>query len=188
MEHPGHPAYLQTLMDGGLFPPFHKDEMGSLPPVPSNLEQLRSCLMQRRSSLMDSSSLTAKWEKFVVRDSGACDEEAVKHRVLSLILADREDACEPMANTLFTNMVPILEPLSQAKPDYYYGTPPLHIRSRVRHELSRHIIPSKHTDRSAVPNFFLEANGVAGFFWGGYTAGLPRRGHRSASNADASFV
>ncbi|RMD41859.1 hypothetical protein DV735_g3278, partial [Chaetothyriales sp. CBS 134920] len=62
-------------------------------------------------------------------------------------------------NILFTSTVPIVNGIALAKPDYYYGARPEQIHSGIRDDLSKCIIPSKHTHLPAVPNFFLEAKG-----------------------------
>jgi hypothetical protein len=123
-------------------------------------------LAEPRPSLSPSKFSEGRYQEFVKNDAKAFNEDAVKDSVLPAMLRAMDASNGAQKNILFINTAPMVEGISQAKPDYYYGTQPELIHSDVRNseQLSRYIIPSNHTNLPAVPNVSLEAKGPDGSF------------------------
>ena len=62
----------------------------------------------------------------------------------------------------FNNLKPLASGISNTKPDYYNGSRPTDLNSRVRSDLGSYIIPCTDTSRPLLPNFFMEAKGPDG--------------------------
>jgi hypothetical protein len=156
--------YQQKLIDGGIYHYGYTFPDGRRPPLPPNWEEINKRLAQRRPSLSPSRFSEGKYQEFIRADEQAFDEDAVKDSVLPVMLRAMATSDEAQKNIWFTNIDPIVPSISQAKPDYYYGTRPEQIHSDIRNneQLNKHIIPSNHTHLPAVPNFSLEAKGPDG--------------------------
>ncbi|KAF2229648.1 hypothetical protein EV356DRAFT_455391 [Viridothelium virens] len=161
-SNPNDANYQQKLIDDGVFPYGYKYPDGNRPPLPPNWDETCKRLAQRRPSLSPSAFPEEAYQKFEEADADAFNEDAVKDTVLPAMLQAIGASAGAQKNILFTNIDPITDNITQAKPDYYYGAQPEQINPRVCNELSKHIIPSKHAHLPAVPNFFLEAKGPYG--------------------------
>ena len=63
----------------------------------------------------------------------------------------------------FTNLESVTDETTvKAVPDYFQGIRPSGIDKKVRHDLNNTIIPTKHANAPALPNFFLEVKGPNG--------------------------
>ena len=154
--------FQQNLVEGGFYPYGFEYPDGSVPPLPDDWKETSQRLAQPRPSLSPSTFPKEKHHIFVRMDARAFNEEDVKGEVLPAMLDAMGAAGGAQKNILFTNIEPLRNDNTQAKPDYYYGARPEQIHSTVRKNLSKHIIPSHHADRPIVPNFFLEAKGPDG--------------------------
>lgn len=94
------------------------------------------------------------------KDAKARNEPDVKAEVLPALL-DAIGASEGGSKeVLFTDIDPLTDSNTQAKPDYYYGAQPEQLDPGVRGELSNHIAPQP--SLPIAPNLFLEAKGPTG--------------------------
>ena len=159
---PKDPNYQQKLIDSGVLPYGYKYPDGRRPPLPLNWEGIGQRLAQHRRSLSPSAFPEEEYEEFVRADAEAFNEDAVKDSVLPRMLKAMGASDGAQKNILFTNIDSMTDHIALAKPDYYYGAQPEQIHHEVRDQLSKDIVPSKHSHLPVVPNFFLEAKGPDG--------------------------
>ena len=153
--------YQQILIQNGVFPVGRRPH-GQEPPLPFNWDEIGQRLLQHRPSLSSSAISEEEHKEFVRAEQEAFNEDDVKGSVFPAMLKAMGASDGAKKNILFTNIVPMAKGIALAKPDYYYGAQPEQIHQDVRDQLSKDIIPSKHTHLPAVPNFFLEAKGPDG--------------------------
>ena len=151
----------QHLIDNGIYPNHYAFPDDRDPPQPSNRDEIRNRLNQRRPSLSSSNFSEQEFYIFGRTASRALNEDAVMGNLLPII---QGHAPIPSAkNLLFGNLIPLTNSnLTDAKPDFYDGVNPFQIAQPIREELGRYIIPSKQTQAPALPNFFMEAKGPYG--------------------------
>ena len=154
--------YQQKLIDSNVLPHGYQYPDGHKPPLPQNWDEINRRLAQRRPSLSPSAFLEEKFQAFVEKNNCAFNEDAVKDSELPAMLEAMGASDGAFKNILFTNIDPITDNIAYAKPDYYYGAQPEQIHQDVRDQLSKNIVPSKHSHLPTVPNFFLEAKGPDG--------------------------
>ena len=159
---PKDPNYQQKLIDSNVLPHGYEYPDGHEPPLPQNWDEINRRLAQRRPSLSPSAFLEEKFQAFVEKNNCAFNEDAVKDSELPAMLEAMGASDGAFKNILFTNIDPITDNIAYAKPDYYYGAQPEQIHQDVRDQLSKNIVPSKHSHLPTVPNFFLEAKGPDG--------------------------
>jgi hypothetical protein len=147
-------AFEQELIDNGVFPPGYDDI------EPSNLEEILEKLKQPRASLSPSKFSREEFLHFRRSNDEATTEAEVMSQVFPIITGKTN--IPSGYNQVFNNLEPIGDHISNAQPDYYNGSRPAEIHSKVRDDLERYIIPSSQRHRHALPNFFTEAKGPDG--------------------------
>ncbi|KAL9619833.1 MAG: hypothetical protein Q9160_005573 [Pyrenula sp. 1 TL-2023] len=154
--------YQQKLIDAGVLRYGYKYPDGRRLPLPLNWKEITQRLAQPRPLLSPSAFPEEEYEEFVRADAEAFNEDDVKASVLPAMLKAMGASEGAQKNVLFTNIDPITDNITQAKPDYYYGAQPEQLSHNVRIQLSKQLIPSNHSHLPAVPNYFLEAKGPDG--------------------------
>ena len=120
-------------------------------------------LARPRPSLSPSRFGDAEFDDFVQADADAGKEQQVCESVLPYIEGRVADGRCRSGGVPFNNLEDLTDrPLTQGKPDVYYGARPEQLDRGVRDALSRHIIPSTQDDLPIVPNFLLEVKGPDG--------------------------
>ncbi|KIW77317.1 hypothetical protein Z517_09763 [Fonsecaea pedrosoi CBS 271.37] len=154
--------FKQCLIDGGVYPPRFLDYRPEGPVLPANWETIRSRLSKSRPALSPDVFTDQHFLKFQEEDADATKENQVEAVFKQYVRTDdRHRTCSGRLN--LKNLKPLSWELAiPASPDLYYGTIPNQLHARVRHELSREIVPTTQEDLPIVPNFFLEAKGPEG--------------------------
>ena len=152
-----------VLIDNGIYPHGYRYSDGRVPPKPDNWDQFGQMLARPRPSLSPSRFGDAEFEDFVQADADAGKEQQVCESVLPYIEGRVADGRCRSGGVPFNNLEDLTDrPLTQGKPDVYYGARPEQLDRGVRDALSRHIIPSTQDDLPVAPNFFLEVKGPDG--------------------------
>jgi len=155
--------FQQVLIDNGIYPHGYRYSDGTVPPKPDNWNQFGQMLARPRPSLSPSRFGDAEFDDFVQADADAGKEQQVCESVLPYIEGRVADGRCRSGGVPFGNLKdPTDRPLTQGKPDVYYGARPEQLDRGVRDALSRHIIPSTQDDLPVAPNFFLEVKGPDG--------------------------
>jgi hypothetical protein len=155
--------FQQVLIDNGIYPHGYRYSDGTVPPKPDNWDQFDQMLAQPRPSLSPSRFGDAEFDDFVQADADAGKEQQVCESVLPYIEGRVADGRCRSGGVPFNNLEDLTDrPLTQGKPDVYYGARPEQLDRGVRDALSRHIIPSTQDDLPVAPNFFLEVKGPDG--------------------------
>lgn len=159
---PADANFRQKLIDSRVYPYGYKYPNGDRPPLPPEWEKINQRLTQPRPSLSPSTFPDKEYQEFIDKDAEAHNEDAVKDSVLPAMLRAMKASDSAQKNILFTNVDPISDGITQAKPDYYSGAPTETILPEVRKKLDNIIVPSGHTHLPAAPNLFMEAKGPRG--------------------------
>ena len=155
--------FQQVLIDNGIYPHGYRYSDGRVPPKPDNWDQFGQMLARPRPSLSPSRFGDAEFDDFVQADADAGKEQQVCESVLPYIEGRVADGRCRSGGVPFNNLEDLTDrPLTQGKPDVYYGARPEQLDRGVRDALSRHIIPSTQDDLPVAPNFFLEVKGPNG--------------------------
>ena len=117
-------------------------------------------LGQARPSLTPSTFSHEAFLDFWRRNDEAATEAQVMSDVFPIISGNA--SVWSAQNRPFNNFAPLHEGLANAKPDYYNGSRPVELDSRVRGTLGPYIVPSKQQHAPLLPNFFMEAKGPDG--------------------------
>jgi hypothetical protein len=153
-------AFEQGLIDSGIYPHGYEYPDDSDAPRPSNIAEINKRLAQSRESLSPSKFTDADFRKFEKANMRAGSEAEMMSNVFPII---KGNAAIPSGqNRLFKNFAPLNKGLADAKPDYYNGSRPVELDSRVRSDLGPYIVPSKRQHAPLLPNFFMEAKGPDG--------------------------
>jgi hypothetical protein len=147
-------AFEQELIDNGVYPPGYDDL------EPDNLEEILDRIGQPRASLSPSQFSREDFLHFRRRNDEATTEAEVMSQVFPMITGRTN--IPSGYNQVFNNLKPLGDHIADAQPDYYNGSRPPEIRSKVRNGLEQYIIPSSQRHRHALPNFFTEAKGPDG--------------------------
>ncbi|KAF2228941.1 hypothetical protein EV356DRAFT_571524 [Viridothelium virens] len=118
------PAFEQALVDAQYHPPGHSNR------EPGNVEEVLERLRRPRLSLSPSVFSHQAFSDFRQMNFNATSEEDVMRDVIPII---RGNTSVPAGgNRLFTNLEPLAFGIATAKPDYYNGSHPSELDSRVR--------------------------------------------------------
>ncbi|KAL9077322.1 MAG: hypothetical protein Q9157_003389 [Trypethelium eluteriae] len=148
------PAFEQALVDAQYHPPGHSNR------EPGNVEEVLERLRRPRLSLSPSVFSHQAFSDFRQMNFNATSEEDVMRDVIPII---RGNTSVPAGgNRLFTNLEPLAFGIATAKPDYYNGSHPSELDSRVRREIGHYIMPSTSSHTPMLPNFFTEVKGPDG--------------------------
>ncbi|KAL5331167.1 hypothetical protein ACEPPN_000696 [Leptodophora sp. 'Broadleaf-Isolate-01'] len=119
--------FQQNLVDGGVYPDEYKYPDSSIPPEPTNLEEIIQRLAQPRPSLSPSKFSDDKFRKFKLADTHASKEKQVMESVIPIIEGEIKDAKCISGGIPFTNLNHLTDgTLVPGNPDRYYGARPEH--------------------------------------------------------------
>ena len=147
-------AFEQALIDNDIHPPGYDDV------EPDNVEEIEEKLGQRRASLSPLQFSRDDFLHFKRQNNEAESEAAVVSQVIPVIIGKTN--IPSGYSGLFNNLEPLFDYVPKPKPDYFNGSRPAEIRSKVRADLKHYIIPSSHAYRAVLPNMFMEVKGPAG--------------------------
>ncbi|KAK1064007.1 hypothetical protein LTR74_009074 [Friedmanniomyces endolithicus] len=159
---PYDPNFDQAMIDGGVYPPGHRQMGGERPPKPQNIQELQAMLCAQRQSLSPSVFPEQAFEDFQDLNVQAKGEAAAMAEVIPVIAGQRDRQYRPARDVLYTNADPVVPGVSRPRPDVYYGVLPSQIDPHVRRDLAGQIVPSRRTDLPAAPNFSFEGKGASG--------------------------
>ncbi|KAF2096045.1 hypothetical protein NA57DRAFT_59104 [Rhizodiscina lignyota] len=128
--------------------------------APTDTEIAQERPSNLREPQLPSLSIHLEFSEFKRRNVYASNEEQVKSDVIPIILG--REYMPSGQNHVFNDMEPIIPDVTTAKPDYYNGTVPEKIHTRIRRDLNKYIVPCTDTSRPAAPNFFGEVKGPDG--------------------------
>jgi hypothetical protein len=111
---------------------------GSVPPLGGNYEGTNQRLAQYRASLSPSRFSDGDRQKFLRKDAKARNEPDIRTEVLPALLDAMGTSGGAQKDILFTNIDPLTNSITQAKPDYYCGAQPEQLDPGVYEELSNH--------------------------------------------------
>jgi len=153
-------AFLQHLIDFGIYPDGYEYPDGRVPPEPENIEEIRQALARALSPSFFSDQ---DFRDFKRADTNAAKERQVTTSVIPIIHGDLGDGKCVAGEIPFTNLDPLTDgSLVSGNPDLYYGARPEQLDRRVRTKLHRRIVPSTQEDLPILPNFFLAVKGPDG--------------------------
>ncbi|KAF2973210.1 hypothetical protein GQX73_g433 [Xylaria multiplex] len=156
-------AFQQHLLDHNIFPDDYEYPDGTVPPEPSNLDDILRVLAKRRPSLSPSRFSDSDFRRFKRADTHASKEWQVISTVIPIIEGEVRDSKCVSGQIPFTNLDHLTDrPLVPGNPDRYYGARPEQLNRQVRTELSKQIVPSTQHDLPIAPNFFLAVKGPGG--------------------------
>ena len=148
------PNFRQKLVDSGIYLPNRNSK-------PTNLDDIKDHLLQRRPSLSPSQFLDADFEHFAELEGNSWGESSVMADVFKIIEGKgREDYFSGGPDHRLNHLEPLSAYLPQPQPHTYDGALPQKIDRRVRQTLGRHIVPCTESSRPAAPNFFVEGKSV----------------------------
>ncbi|KIE02323.1 hypothetical protein MAJ_01981, partial [Metarhizium majus ARSEF 297] len=150
----------QHLVDNYIYPEGYEHPASRATPEPGNSSQTRQDLLNSRASLSPLHFTESAFRDFK-RKNKTKSEGSIMRNVIPIIAGDANIPNE--GNITFTNLTSLTdESTVRAVPDYFDGTRISEIHSAVKRDLKELIIPTKHVNIPAVPNFFLEAKGPNG--------------------------
>jgi hypothetical protein len=151
----------QHLIDHGIYPEGYEYPDDGQTPEPSNLEEIRQRLAQRRPSLSPSRFPDSAFRDFKRANARVIKEGDVMRAVLPTLYGDTN--IPNQQDLLFTRLESITDKATvYAKPDFYDGARLESIYKEVQEDLGPYIIPTGHRTAPAAPNFFLEAKAPKG--------------------------
>jgi hypothetical protein len=149
------PTFEQALIDASYYPEGY-DEI-----EPGNIEEsITERLGQPRPSLSPSVFSREKFLDFKRMNHEAKTEAVVRSKVFPIIEGNTN--IPSGQDEVFNHVQPLASGISNAKPDYYYGSRPTELDSRVRRDLAPYIIPCTDTSRPLLANHFTELKGPDG--------------------------
>ena len=152
-------GFEQHLIDHGVYPAGHFK--GKEKEEPSNVNDVRQRLAQRRSSMSPSRSSPNAFTEFKDCNEEATSEIDVMVNVVPKILGSTITA--KAFNKEFNNLKHLTDgSIAIAQPDYYNGCRPAELNKTIRDELASYIVPSTNTSLPCLPKFFLEVKGLDG--------------------------
>ncbi|KAI0426085.1 hypothetical protein F5Y09DRAFT_76522 [Xylaria sp. FL1042] len=155
----------------------HPENRGTL--EPENLGQIRQGLLATRASLSPSRAPDLLFRDFRQKNKTK-SEGTVMRNVIPLIAGSADIPNE--GHLPFTNLESLTnETTVKPVPDYFDGARMKDIYAKVRHDLNKTIIPTKHADVPMAANFFLEAKAPKG----GADVALRQAGYDGAYGAHA---
>ncbi|OAA34875.1 hypothetical protein NOR_08261 [Metarhizium rileyi] len=145
----------QHLIDNCIYPEGYEHPSSRVTPEPGNLSQARQELSNPRASLSPSQFTESMFRDFR-RKNKSKSEGSIMRTVIPMLAGNIKTPNE--GNIPFTNVVPLAdESTVRAVPDYFDGARASEFHCAVKRNLNELIIPTKHANAPAVPNFFLEA-------------------------------
>ena len=117
-------------------------------------------LGQPRPSLSPSVFSREDFLEFKRKDREAKTEAVVRSKAFPII--EGNTAIPSGQDEVFNHAQPLASSISNAKPDYYYGSRPTELEPRVRKDLAVYIIPCTNTSRPLLANHFTELKGLDG--------------------------
>ena len=117
-------------------------------------------LGQPRPSLSPSVFSREKFLDFKRMNREAKTEAVVRSKVFPII--EGNTTIPSGQDEVFNHVQPLAGGISNAKPDYYYGSRPTELDPRVRRDLAPYIIPCTDTSRPLLANHFTELKGPDG--------------------------
>ncbi|KAF2241478.1 hypothetical protein BU26DRAFT_571944 [Trematosphaeria pertusa] len=147
------PAFEQALIDAG-YRPYNRG------PKQNNFEEAKERLAQPRPSLSPSQFSDGAFEGFQSKNDEAKTEAVVRSKVFPII--EGNTTIPSGQDEVFNHVQPLASGISNAKPDYYYGSCPTELDPRVRKDLAPYIIPCTDTSRPLLANHFTELKGPDG--------------------------
>ncbi|MCJ1471342.1 hypothetical protein MMC07_009990 [Pseudocyphellaria aurata] len=155
---PTSPTFQQHLIDNGVYPNMYHGLVDH--PMPHNFEEIMARLKPLQPSLSPGFTVEA-YRDFYQKNQIAMTENAVMSTVLPIIAGSADVYSQQ--NLVFGNLENLTDgSITKAKPDCYDGTHPDNLKSQIRQDLGRYILPSTNTTAPCVPNFFIEAKGPTG--------------------------
>ncbi|XWW92729.1 hypothetical protein V2A60_000655 [Cordyceps javanica] len=163
-------TFLQHLIDFNIFPPEYEYPDGTVPPAPTNVDEILTALSQDPSSVFPSDLRSENFRKLKRADAQASNESDVTSVAVPIIEGDVGDRKCTAGHTAFTNLDHLTDgTIVAGNPDRYYGARPEQLKRNIREELGGKIVPSTQRDLPIAPNFFLQVKGPDG------TAAVARR-------------
>jgi len=147
------PAFEQALVDVGVY----SYNQGA---KPNKWEETKERLVRPRPSLSPSKFSNRAFEAFQLKNDEAKTEAVVRSKVFPII--EGNTAIPSGQDEVFNHAQPLASGISNAKPDYYYGSRPTELDPRVRKGLAQYIVPCTDTSRPLLPNHFTELKGPDG--------------------------
>jgi len=153
-------AFLQHLIDFGIYPNGYEYPDSRVPPKPKNIEEIRQAFTQALSPSFFSDQ---DFQDFKRADTNAAKERQVTTSVIPIIHRDLGDGKCVAREIPFTNLNSLTDgSLVSSNPDLYYSARPKQLDQRVRTKLHHRIVPSTQEDLPILPNFFLSVKGLDG--------------------------
>ena len=152
----------QHYIDNGVYPVRYDYGDVSPYPEPSNLSEIRAAMAAPREPLSPS-PLTDKQFRDFTMTNDTPSEGTIMRTIVPKIAGNTRIPNE--GHIPFTNLVSMTKECTvKPVPDFWDGARPgdLHEAIRDLKDLSKKIIPTKHTTAPVVPNFFLEAKAPSG--------------------------
>ncbi|KAM0794039.1 hypothetical protein BDR22DRAFT_883689 [Usnea florida] len=142
------PCFERHLIDHGIYPHRYRydDDHGSK--NPDNLGEMKEMLAQPQPSLPPLRLTQENFERFVETDERALNEDTMLSEVFAIIAGPSDVPSQK--NLLFNNLKDLTDgSLTEAKPDFYDGSPPADLNMQIRKELGPYIVKGP-DGRSAV--------------------------------------
>ncbi|KAL8854259.1 MAG: hypothetical protein Q9221_000973 [Calogaya cf. arnoldii] len=158
------PAFQQHLIDHGCYPAWHPNPAMGINNQPQNFGAIQTRLAMPRAAS------SAKNQQDFIDFLTANNKAATEGTSMSAEIRQMDDIpnIHSLHNVLFNNLDPLIDPttkikLGQNAVDSYDGNTPTPLNPSIREGfLGNFIVPSTATDRTCLPNFFLEAKGKKG--------------------------
>jgi hypothetical protein len=147
------PAFEQMLVDMGVY----SYNRGA---KPNKWEEMKDRLSRPRASLSLSNFSDGDFEAFQLKNDEAKTEAVLRSKVFPII--EGNTTIPSGQDEVFNHAQPLASGISNAKPDYYYGSRPTELDPRVRKDLAPYIIPCTDTSRPLLANHFTELKGPKG--------------------------
>lgn len=147
------PAFEQALVDVGVY----SYNRGA---KPNEWEETKERLAEPRPSLSPSKFSDGAFEAFQLKNDEARTEAVVRSKVFPII--EDNTIISSGQDEVFNHAQPLASGISNAKPDYYYGSRPTELDPRVRKDLAPYIVLCTDTSRPLLANHFTELKGPDG--------------------------
>ena len=156
------PQFETYCLDHGIYAPDYGNLDGEAI-RPSNFGDIQRAIVAPRTCTPTEQDFQ-RFQKMVQRST-----EAKAGNILINILRNGLESSVPYEQgAQFSNLTPLIAPveddpgLVEPKPDYYEGSSPTSINTKVLKDLAKTIIPTQHDDYPVLPNYLLEFKSIDG--------------------------